>query len=277
MGLILGEEQLGPAKATLDDPAEQASTTDLVPCPLTFTRLGWCCGSSPRVRSSDSPPGWWGAGHGWPTDPSAIATVMVAAAGVTPGRANTGEVSASSTVHNHLRQRDAAVGGGCAARGSGGDDGGREEAAVPGCSALTDGGRTITDLAALRDQSQVFGPVARHRRRGGSSPVLATRDWPRCRRPAPPPGAGLGLGRRDRPSPTRDIRRRAADPGTDHRAGRQRSDLPIRRKRTTPDVQTPFRIPPAAGVASRHCRSPRQPTTPILPERYGYPPADGSA
>jgi hypothetical protein len=147
------------------------------------------------------------------------------------------------------------VGGGCAARGSGGDDGGREEAAVPGCSALTDGGRTITDLAALRDQSQVFGPVARHRRRGGSSPVLATRDWPRCRRPAPPPGAGLGLGRRDRPSPTRDIRRRAADPGTDHRAGRQRSDLPIRRKRTTPDVQTPFRIPPAAGVASRHCRA----------------------
>jgi hypothetical protein len=65
---------------------------------------------------------------------------------------------------------------------------------------LADGGDCLSDLAALRDQPELFGPVPRRRPPGGSSsawPRILT-GWPGCGPPEPRPALARGS-----PAPTR--------------------------------------------------------------------------
>ena len=66
---------------------------------------------------------------------------------------------------------------------------------------LADGGDCLSDLAVLRDQPELFGPVASTRPPGGSSsgPPATRTGWPGCgppgRTPAPAPGRPAAIPR----------------------------------------------------------------------------------
>jgi hypothetical protein len=59
---------------------------------------------------------------------------------------------------------------------------------------LADGGDCLSDLAVLRDQPELFGPVLPPRPPGGSSsgPGRTPTGWPGCGPPGPMPAPGRG-------------------------------------------------------------------------------------
>jgi hypothetical protein len=59
---------------------------------------------------------------------------------------------------------------------------------------LADGGDCLSDLAALRDQPELFGPVPRPRLPGGrsSGPPGTLTGWPDCGPPEPMPAPAPG-------------------------------------------------------------------------------------
>jgi hypothetical protein len=122
---------------------------------------------------------------------------------------------------------------------------------------LADGGEAIADLALLRDQAEVFGPVA-------SSPHrMATAGGHRsgrtrcsARGPCHRPRDRLAASRREPEGNTGLTRRRTrtARPGPGYRP--RSGHLPLREGERGADLQTRLRVPPAAVVPRQHRRGP---------------------
>ena len=120
--------------------------------------------------------------------------------------------------------------------------------------ALADGASCLSDLAALRGQPAVAGPVA-------SEPTV----WRTFKRVGPVelgPGVGTG-GRRDQAWAAGGPRRRAAG----HRHGRHDRDHPGRQGRRRTHLQAHLRSPPVVGHGWRLRRGPRRCGDPATPGR----------
>ena len=125
----------------------------------------------------------------------------------------------------------------------GGHDPGR--VAVDLAVMLADGGEAISDLAVLRDQAQLFGPVASDRPRGDCCPTW-TAD---CSTGSPRPALRRGKRRGRNASRPAAACPRPARPGRLCRAGaghgRLDRDLPLRQGVRHPDLEALIRVPPA--------------------------------